>query len=192
MPSTMPARADPKSDEARLLGPFSKRRQVNIHWRYFTQEWKKVLPPLQVAVRDRITGETRTDYDAVIDAGIRPVGFERTALYDETILLAGDRNQRPPKPKRERGAATGQEANPAERSLPRRFIRRRYQYILQRLPILTYSNSTQDTPGQKGTYSVSAIMEGSMEPHHPSRAVTADPSLLEWLPRNESADATKQ
>ncbi|OBZ79295.1 hypothetical protein A0H81_00776 [Grifola frondosa] len=51
-PPKLPNRADPTSEEARLLGPFSKRRQVNIRWRYFTQEWKKLYPPLQVTLKE--------------------------------------------------------------------------------------------------------------------------------------------
>ncbi|KAJ7293404.1 hypothetical protein C8J57DRAFT_1490821 [Mycena rebaudengoi] len=40
-PTTLPARADPASADARLLGPFSKRRETNIRWRYFVAECKK-------------------------------------------------------------------------------------------------------------------------------------------------------
>ncbi|KAF8898926.1 hypothetical protein BD779DRAFT_48542 [Infundibulicybe gibba] len=51
-PPLMPARANPSSEEARLLGRLSKRREVNIRWRYFTVEWKKIRPPLEVVVKD--------------------------------------------------------------------------------------------------------------------------------------------
>ncbi|KAJ6627104.1 hypothetical protein B0H10DRAFT_1780292, partial [Mycena sp. CBHHK59/15] len=49
-PTTLPARANPASDDAWLLGPLSKRRETNIRWRYFVAEWKKVRTPLQVVV----------------------------------------------------------------------------------------------------------------------------------------------
>lgn len=42
----MPERADPNSDEAQMIGQLSKRRQYNIHWRYYRDEIRKVRAPI--------------------------------------------------------------------------------------------------------------------------------------------------
>ena len=45
-PPKLPPRADPSSEEARLLGPFSKRREANIRWRFLSGFREKVYAPL--------------------------------------------------------------------------------------------------------------------------------------------------
>ncbi|KZT52551.1 hypothetical protein CALCODRAFT_87392 [Calocera cornea HHB12733] len=45
-PPTLPARADPTSEDAHLFGPLSKRREKNIRWRYFGGLIKAVYVPL--------------------------------------------------------------------------------------------------------------------------------------------------
>ncbi|EAU92715.2 DNA repair protein RAD5 [Coprinopsis cinerea okayama7 len=46
--NVLPPRADPESELARLLGPFSKRREVNLQQRFFKKAWSTVHPPLEV------------------------------------------------------------------------------------------------------------------------------------------------
>lgn len=142
----MPERAKPDSEDARVLGPFSKRREVNIRWRAFVKEWKKVFPPLQVVLRDRASGTMEAGHTALASAGVRPVGFQNIGLYEETILVPGLARQRPPLPRRERKAQSARSDSDADSQdqppgslLHRRFIRRRYQQLLAQLPILTLS-----------------------------------------------------
>ena len=47
-PPTLPARADPSSEDARLVGPFSRRRLMNERWRFFKSQVGRLLPPLHI------------------------------------------------------------------------------------------------------------------------------------------------
>ncbi|KAL4070786.1 hypothetical protein J3A83DRAFT_4358888 [Scleroderma citrinum] len=136
-PSTLPERADPRSEDASVLGPLSKRREVNIHWRYFSAEWKKVLPPLQVSVEPPPSKE-----DSGHDASFpRPIGFEETNLLQQVLDLAGCTYISPPSAEREHNPGTfaiHSHSTPFDSKLPVRWLRRRYRELLGRLPILTY------------------------------------------------------
>lgn len=44
----LPERAIPNSPAARMLGRLSKRREVNIRWRYYRDQINKVRPPLMI------------------------------------------------------------------------------------------------------------------------------------------------
>lgn len=140
-PPTLPPRADPSSEDARLFGPFSKRREVNIRWRYFSYQWKRLYPPLEVSVKQRGAQETSSREDALLSAGIRGVGMQTAGLLEELKLLAGPVSVRPPAPRRAdpvyhlRASSCG----PDGRALPNRFLRRRYRELLGRIPVLTYS-----------------------------------------------------
>ena len=152
-PPTLPARADPKSEEARLLGPFSKRREVNIRWRYFTYQAKRASMPLQVVVHDKATGTSETSPEALQRAGIEPLGLQGTGAFEEVLAFGGPQLRRPPLPKRER---VGQpEQTIAASELPRRWQRRRFQQLASKIPILTYTYNSQDPPAKPGNYSVS-------------------------------------
>ncbi|KAI0689889.1 hypothetical protein BC835DRAFT_1282030 [Cytidiella melzeri] len=182
-PHKLPARADPKSEEARLLGPFSKRREVNIRWREFTQQTKRILPPLQVVVHDQSSGSLETSRHTVERAGIQPLGLQDTGIYEEAVSFAGPRFRRPPVPKRERAArphATEQEPQKEPTELPRRFLRRRFRQLISSIPVLTYTHNSGDAPGKPGNYTVS----GNLFRQHMKSASdypNADASLLQWL-----------
>jgi hypothetical protein len=140
-PPALPPRANPSSEDARLFGPFSKRREVNIRWRYFSSQWKKLYPPLEVSVKKQGTQETSSQEDALLGARIRGVGMQTAGLLDELKLLAGPTSERPPAPRRtdpvypsHTPSYTGD-----RRALPNRFLRRRYRELLGRIPVLTYS-----------------------------------------------------
>lgn len=170
-PPILPPRADPDSDEARWLGPFSKRRRVNIHWRYFTSQWQSVYPPLEVSVRSRPEGADHvaptshsTDASTFNAAGIRSVGLQESGVLQELQALAGPSARRPAPPRRQRQTFDQLDDSPPSSSeppieAPNRFLRRRYRELLARIPILTYtpspSKAASSNPGQSGKYTVS-------------------------------------
>ncbi|KAG1875566.1 hypothetical protein DFJ58DRAFT_675490, partial [Suillus subalutaceus] len=129
-PPILPQRADPNSSDAQILGPFSKRREVNARWKYFRQEWKKVLPPLQISVSpSREVGDEGSDLGTL--TAVRKIGFDGTTVLEELVQLTT-------KPKNASGAF-----------LPRRWLRRRYQELLGRLPILTFISVCEDMKTKK-------------------------------------------
>lgn len=137
-PPILPERADPNSSDAQILGPFSKRREVNARWKYFRQEWKKVLPPLQISVSpSQEVGDEGSELGAL--AAVRKIGFDGTIVLEELVQL------------------TTKSENTSGASPPRRWLRRRYQELLGRLPILTFFSSCNDmkTKGRSG-FSVSS------------------------------------
>ena len=202
-PPTLPTRADPKSEEAQLLGPFSTRREVNIRWRYFTTEIKKILPPLQVTLQQSSAQQEPsqiTDVDSLVKAGVRPVGLQDLGILEEALSMAGPAWAPLRKTRRERRTSDGQVAEPSptplQTHLPRRFIRRRYQQLLSRLPILTHtpSNSEKGSSGRGGSYSVtlapSAVSAAVRWKHH--RLPMADETDLAWVEHAKQDSSPKQ
>lgn len=184
-PHTFPERADPSSQDARLLGPFSKRREVNIRWRHFTNEWKKTLPPLQVHVREWAADEEavlKTDDESVARAGIRPIGLQDSGAFEEAEKIAAS-VMLIPVPRRERIASQLEQQTPSSTTEPyllnlptgsrltRRFVRRRYRELLSRIPILTYSVDVpkHGMPARPGSYSV------SISPHAATKSMRTSP-----------------
>lgn len=143
-PPTLPPQADPSSEEARLFGILSKRRHKNILQRYFKQEVQKVYPPLEVEVQGG---------HALEDVGARGGALQGLNLLKDVEAMIGPLWKSPQLTRRERralGADATSESSSSERH-PSRWLRRRYQSLLGRLPILMF------TPGQKpgsGRYSV--------------------------------------
>ncbi|KAG2154659.1 hypothetical protein DEU56DRAFT_769636 [Suillus clintonianus] len=140
-PPILPERADPNSSDAQILGPFSKRREVNARWKYFRREWKKVFPPLQISVSpSQDVGNEGNDLST--SAAVQKIGFDGTTVLEELVQLTT-------KPKN-----TSRKGSDA--SLPRRWLRRRYQELLGRLPILTFISAREDMKTKKpGGFSVS-------------------------------------
>jgi hypothetical protein len=136
IPPTLPNHADPSSEEARLLGPFSLRREVNIRWRYHTGELKRTYFPLEL---------TRSA-DEPNASRLRETGAEELKLLEEVERLARSPQEGVPMPRRERRATPNHEREPQpyqarfDSSLPTRFLRRRYRELLSRIPILTLNN----------------------------------------------------
>ncbi|KAF9447795.1 hypothetical protein P691DRAFT_793167 [Macrolepiota fuliginosa MF-IS2] len=145
-PPNFPPQADPLSEEARLFGTLSKRRHKNILQRYFKQEVQKVYPPLEVKTSGGRTLE---------DAGARGGAGQGLSLLKDIETLVGPPWKPPPLTRRERQAlgddATLETSLSSSQRHPSRWLRRRFQSLLGRIPILTF------TPGQKsgtGRYSV--------------------------------------
>jgi len=187
-PPTLPVRADPLSEEARLLGRLSKRREVNIRWRYFTTEWKKVLPPLQVSIQERnpsnqVNRETSRIQD-VVDVGLRGVGMQGSGVLEDVEAIVGLPWTPMAPTRRGRRAAEGQRIHlpvPAPRQQRGRWLRRRYQELLGRLPILTYSH----VKGHTGIFDVS-LHPNSLAPskrYGSKRLAEVDAVDLAWIER---------
>ena len=136
----LPARADPKSDEAHLYGPLSRRRIYNKLWRFYRTETDKVLPPIELSIVHQ-EGQGGPDV-----AGRMP--FQRLGLVKEIEDLVGTAGD-PPLTRKERKAV--KEEPQRGSGHPSRWVRRRYRSLLSKLPILEYSQR----PGKsEGSYSV--------------------------------------
>ncbi|KAJ7225699.1 hypothetical protein GGX14DRAFT_511982 [Mycena pura] len=168
IPPTLPARADPNSDEAWLLGPFSKRREVNARWRFYQSEWQKVRPPLEVMVdcaRDPVFhGGGPEDLRR---AGIRGLPMQGLGIFGDVESLA----------------SFPQHASSMDPPLPR-WVRRRYRELLDRLPVLNYKISQN----KESNYTVSLSPNRLSKETHPE----AESSDLKWmenttLPSDKSA-----
>lgn len=191
-PPSLPARVDPFSKDAQLLGPLSKRREVNLRWRYFTKEWHKVLPPVQLSVKELSeSGEvvcTSTDAHDVARAGVRGVGLSGTRILEEVQNIAGPAWKPLSTPRRTRREAERQAPEITrecfDSDLPTRWVRKRYQNLLGRMPILTYSYQKREGEGySRGRYEVtldpSALSSHIRYTAH--RLPPIDESNLSWI-----------
>ncbi|KAG5635066.1 hypothetical protein H0H81_012547 [Sphagnurus paluster] len=163
-PPTLPSRANPASEDARLLGPFSKRREVNTRWRYFSKEWKKVRPPLQVVLTNTISEETQfaTSSDEVVRAGIRGIGMQGRGVFEDIKAIVGPVITPKRLTRRERHG-DGNATCPKTTRHPSRWLRRRFQELLGRTPVLAYSRHTDKDGLIYGKYSVS-LPENALAP----------------------------
>jgi hypothetical protein len=194
-PPTLPERANPLSEEARILGPFSKRRQVNIRWRFFTTEWKKILPPLQVVLQGVSSPNDRfsqvSDKESLARAGIRAVGMQGAGVFEEIEKLAAPLPATPTRRQRNIGHGhTGMVApsdSSTETRFPRRWLRRRFRLLLARLPILTCPREKQ---GDTGKYQVSLSREAIVPSRHfgGKRQAEVDDVDVTWLQRAEQKE----
>ncbi|KAI5124168.1 hypothetical protein M0805_000976 [Coniferiporia weirii] len=204
-PPAIPLRADPASEEARLLGPFSKRREVNIRWRYFTKESRKVLPPLQVSIRhvndteqDRRIGESNRKED-LRELGLLHGGFQNSGLLGILEGMAGAM-MRPPKTRRERNCLgnvnredPGNSPNGASATaaLPTRFLRRCHQELLGKIPVLTYCRREHgghqiNKRAQTGVQFEVSLSKRAVSPnlrYSTARLAEIDKSNLAWVRR---------
>jgi hypothetical protein len=136
-PPTLPPSVNPSTEEARLFGRLSKRREKNILQRFYKQEVQKVYPPLEVEIPSGQTLE---------DVGARGGGAQGLKLRDDIEAIIGPIWKPPQLTRRERQAQLNPTPfpQPSSGQHPSRWLRRRYQSLLGRLPLLTF------TPGQKG------------------------------------------
>ncbi|KAJ7102111.1 hypothetical protein B0H15DRAFT_312096 [Mycena belliarum] len=163
LPPTLPARADPGSPEARLLGPFSKRRETNARWRYFVAEWQKVRPPLHTVIETRPVNAGGNTLEDVYRTGIRSLPMEGLYVFEDVENLAGPSSIRPSE----------------TYNAPTRWLRRRYRELLTRIPILNYTVS----PANK-----TPRCSVSLSPHTNSQLTAArvDTSDLGWMTRQDA------
>ncbi|KAJ7900159.1 hypothetical protein B0H14DRAFT_2211957, partial [Mycena olivaceomarginata] len=130
-PPKLPARADPKSEEARIFGPLSKRRETNTRWRYFVEQWQNARPPLEVTVENIPAGTSGAALDDVRRIGIRGLPMQGLHVFEDVETLATPLQKGPRRPLRNSNSAS------TEPHIPR-WIRRRYQELLNHIPTLTY------------------------------------------------------
>ena len=176
-PPTLPARADPSSPDARIFGPFSKRREVNIRRRYFASEWKKVFPPIELQVRPNSEGRKQSAKKLIPSFGMRVGVF---ADIEKTVATLKAR----PLTRRERSSIQDRSDSASEAGIkaghPSRWLRRRYRSLLNRLPMLLYNPS--DNPEKSGSFSVQQS-ELSLPPYQ--RPIPylpeVDSTTLAWL-----------
>jgi hypothetical protein len=191
-PPNLPERSNPSSEEARLVGPFSKRREVNLRWRFFTEEWRKLLPPLHVVVEQKdktyATVESSIHNTALAKVGIRGFGFQGTNILDEIEDIAGS----PYKPT-SLPPSSNHSSSPS-RFVTNRFIRRRYQELLGRTPILTHSHRKVDDDIQSMGYTVSLAPSAISSELwcHSSRIATADDTDLKWIAASPDQNSRKK
>ncbi|KZS95761.1 hypothetical protein SISNIDRAFT_402160, partial [Sistotremastrum niveocremeum HHB9708] len=139
-PTTLPARADRASEEARLLGPLSLRREVNIRWRFFTDQKTRVNPEPERKLGAASEPEKNSE-DSIIPEHLRSYGFAEGNIIAQLEALTGSADARPPIPRRERAShslpPSSSDSNLLTASMPTRWLRRRYRELLGRIPILT-------------------------------------------------------
>ncbi|KAJ3575977.1 hypothetical protein NP233_g736 [Leucocoprinus birnbaumii] len=121
--------ADRTSKEAQLWGGLSKRREKNILQRFFRHEIQKVYPPLEVNIKDGRTPE---------QAGVRGGGMQGLDLQKDIEAIVGPTWSTPQLTRRERRAQDPAQIQSCEKR-PTRWLRRRYQALLRRLPVLTFT-----------------------------------------------------
>jgi hypothetical protein len=128
-PRNLPACANPLSDEARIHGPFSKRREVNIRWRQFKTETKKLLPPLDACLANSII----KDPNRTLDANLENLENVESAV--------GELCRGPTKTRREQKDMKKDESRTlSDHRHPSRWVRRRYRWLLSCSPRLMYQS----------------------------------------------------
>ena len=129
-PPTLPLRT---ASEVDLLGPFSKRREKNIRWRYFTAEWKKVFPPLQT-IGKKMNAEDRTNDH----------NLQFSNVFRDLQQLVGHPWKSRNLTRRELhnlGISHATPVPPTVQHHSSRWLRRRFQQLLGHTPILNYPHS---------------------------------------------------
>ncbi|THV06028.1 hypothetical protein K435DRAFT_646143 [Dendrothele bispora CBS 962.96] len=186
-PPNLPARADPSSEEARLLGPLSKRLEVNKRWRFFAKETRKILPPLEVVVKST-DGSEKAGLEDTTQAGIRNVGLQGYSVFKEIEDIVGPLESPRPITRRERRTEPNNIPTSKNASRhPSRWLRRRYQELLGRLPALIY-NYDPKYPNGRGSYSVQ-LATSALHPDIRSgahRRPLLDQSNLAWFQRAQA------
>ena len=188
-PPKLPERADPKSEEARLYGRLSKRREVNIRWRHFSSNHKKVYPPLQVVYEEgSASGEVRrsSDKDTLTNAGVRTPGTQDTSVFEDVEALARPchipttrrEKQNPLHSARQVTDVTSVDAS----HRPKRRLRRAHQQLLSKLPILTYTTKQSTGPAKTspGRFSVH-LSEKALNESYRRPTMAVDERDLAWI-----------
>jgi len=168
-PPKLPSRADPDSEDARLLGPLSKRRHVNILWRAYTHEVKYTIPPLDVKLSQQghSNGENKLDIPSSpsgtasnsMSFGVTLGGFQDAGMVERLRLMAGLGGGNRAMTRRERRALSGPEVSDASLHpslLPTRQLRRSHRWLLSKIPLLKCVPHKDDptVKNRKTSYSV--------------------------------------
>ena len=189
-PPTLPQRADPKSSDAKILGPLSKRREVNLKWRFFEEEMTKVQLPIEVSrvhvVQASMSHDKPAETNTIERADIRdaeqlippPVGFQGTSVLRDLEAIA---SPNPNLPKRTSNSPLQSATDStSSTSTANKFIRRQHRKLLGKIPILTYFRHP-DSPTGKYQVSLSPLAYSSFLTRLTSAVPMADEADLAWL-----------
>ena len=189
-PPLLPPRADPGSSDARILGPLSKRREVNLRWRFFKKETAKVQPPIEVSRIHVVQASKSHDKSAETSTTEGPeagdmerptppsVGFQGTSVLRDLEAIAFPN---PNIPKRARDPPLQGATNTAlPISTVNRFIRRQHRKLLGKVPILTYFKHP-NSPIGKYEVSLSPLVYSDSLAMLTSTVPMADEADLAWL-----------
>ncbi|KAF8323260.1 hypothetical protein DL93DRAFT_2151545 [Clavulina sp. PMI_390] len=176
-PPKLPPRADPSSSEARLLGPFSLRREKNIRRRFFREESDRTLPPLALSASTgpQSPGQKSqsTSEVTVRSAKLYPIGFEGSSLLEELGRLAiQPKGPTPRRAQQQKASADSTnlptasipQTNPSPQAHPTRFMRRRFGELLAQIPILS-APSDQDHETKRTKPSIFTSWNASIPKH---------------------------
>ncbi|KAF8167727.1 hypothetical protein B0H34DRAFT_27751 [Crassisporium funariophilum] len=140
-PPVLPARADPTSSEAHIFGTLSKRRETNIRWRYFRSECRKVNPPIEVHSESVISKSGIEPHCQPLERSMQQFGFGGQELFADIERLVGELHRPTSYTRRERQKASSSVQENVATRHPSRWLRRRYQSLLTRLPLLVQQSS---------------------------------------------------
>lgn len=183
-------RVDPYSEDAHIFGPFPRRREYNIQWRFFRTETKKVLPPLDIAFAAR-KEETEPGVAGILMSHYADsLPLQHRGLVAGVETLVGG-SVPAPLTRRERMAKaadnTASTATTTSNRHPSRWVRRRYRELLSKVPILNYTPKYKAVEGEEGSYSV------KHSDHAPGKAPASDLNVREidetnlaWLVHGEA------
>ncbi|GJE87573.1 hypothetical protein PsYK624_036560 [Phanerochaete sordida] len=194
-PPKLPERAKPDSPEAKLWGPFSKRREVNIRWSFFQHEVRKLYPPVQIVSAERtdieLQGPTERNVasSSLNELGVRLPALQETGIFEHAEAMAGPPARIRILTRKEKQAlAVGQltDAQQAELpmplgpTLPSRWVRRRHKVVLARMPVMIYSPAKGKGPGKYGvSHSPAAVLQQTK--WHTARVPFASSEEMQWL-----------
>lgn len=133
-PRQLPARANPDSEEAQMLGPLSLRRVKNIHWRHYSEQIRRIYPPLAV--------NTSIPAEKIKEMGVH-IPFTGLEEFDPIKML-----NKLASVQSGQGRGTSSPMKVGRR--PARWLRRRYQEVLGMTPSVTVDLNLATETLQKG------------------------------------------
>jgi len=179
-PPLLPPRHDPNSEEARILGRLSLRREFNHRRKFFRTEVQKVLPPLEILEEQ--------------SANRHHPRRRLEKLHLPQMLKNMVKIRKPERPKRSIPVKTmdqdqedpeqiNSDADDVDR-LPSRFLRRRHKLLLGKIPILGYTViKSEKNPIPRPSYSVYMNPDG-LSPdnqYHTDRLSEAGSLNTTWI-----------
>jgi len=163
------------------MGPLSKRREVNTRWRYFTREWKKILPPLELDIPANHS-ESPTDENNALS---KKFGFHGFNILDQVFALTGPSWIPRPRTRRERSEGNEGHSVSSQVRRPSRWLRRRYLGLLGRMPVITLVRHREGQPEYRVSLAPQAV---SPSLHNsPGRLAEIDEDAGSWLESNPNA-----
>lgn len=174
----MPARADPNSIEAKYLGSFSKRRRKNILHRHYVRQVKRILPPLELSIPE--------------DTAHRPFPQFTSGLQEHGPIQSLEKMVGLPTPSRNltrRERQAGVIAPDVGKRHPNRWLRRRYQHLLAKIPVLVYKPQ-----GMKYVVETQprAVLRASGGQREPNRLAYLRPEDAEWLAKSGTSQSESE